>query len=441
MKRILFFPTVLLSALLILWAGCNQSPYRGYKKTDSGIYYKFHVRSGDTNKPQLSDLMTVVMRYGTEDSTLFDSKLNPRPMILPLSPSQYNGDIYEALSMMSKGDSATFILAADSFFLVTAGARSLPEFFDSTSMLFFDILMEDVQTREEYRQAEQLKNDQKAKEESDKLQEFITTNNIQVVPTASGLYFLETTPGNGKKPVEGDWVKINFSLSLLDKVPIYSSFEGEPSSFEYGKLFENQGVTEALALMSEGSRASLIIPSNLAFGSAGRGEIIPPFSTLLYDLQMLKVQTKEEHQAELEKAKREQEAKEEKNKIESQRFLEQNSKKEGVITLPSGLQYKIITMGTGERPGPTDMVTVHYKGTLINGTVFDSSIERGQPASFRVNGVIRGWTEALQLMPVGSKWTLYIPSDLAYKNQQRGQYIGPNMALIFDVELLGISKE
>ncbi|MDD5694596.1 MAG: FKBP-type peptidyl-prolyl cis-trans isomerase [Bacteroidales bacterium] len=156
---------------------------------------------------------------------------------------------------------------------------------------------------------------------------------------------------------------------------------------------------------------------------------------------MLKVQTKEEHQAELEKAKREQEAKEEKNKIESQRFLEQNSKKEGVITLPSGLQYKIITMGTGERPGPTDMVTVHYKGTLINGTVFDSSIERGQPASFRVNGVIRGWTEALQLMPVGSKWTLYIPSDLAYKNQQRGQYIGPNMALIFDVELLGISKE
>jgi len=177
------------------------------------------------------------------------------------------------------------------------------------------------------------------------------------------------------------------------------------------------------------------------FGAAGRGDIVPPYSTLLYDIQMLKIQTKEEHQAELEKAKQLRQAKEEKNLIESQRFLEQNSKKEGVITLPSGLQYKVITMGTGEKPGSTDMVTVNYHGTLINGTVFDSSIERGQPATFRVNGVIRGWTEALQLMPVGSKWTLYIPSELAYKNQQRGQFIEPNMALIFDVELLSISKE
>ncbi len=441
MKRILFFPTVLLSAMLLLWAGCNQSPYRGFKTTDSGIYYKFHVRSGDTNKPQQSDLMTVAMRYGTEDSNLFDSKLNPRPMILPLSPSQYTGDIYEAMSMMSKGDSATFILAADSFFLVTAGARYLPDFIDSASMLFFDIKMLDVQTREEYQQAEQLKNEQSAREESDRLQEYLTANNVQVAPTTSGLYYVETTAGNGKKPKEGDWVKVNFALTLLDQVPIYSSFEGEPSSFEYGKQFENQGVTEALSMMSEGGRASLIVPSSLAFGSAGRGEIIPPFSTLLYDLQMVKVQTKEEHQAEQEKAKQERAAKEEKNKIESQRFLDQNSKKEGVVTLPSGLQYKIITMGTGERPGPTDMVTVHYTGTLINGTVFDSSVERGQPASFRVNGVIRGWTEALQLMPVGSKWTLYIPPDLAYKNQQRGQHIEPNMALIFDVELLGITKE
>ena len=441
MKRILFFSTVLFSTMLMLWAGCNQSPYRGFKKTESGIYYKFHDRSGDTNKPQLNELMTLSMRYGTEDSNIFDSKLNPRPMILPQSPPQYKGDIYEALSMMSKGDSATFILAADSFFLVTAGSRFVPDFIDSNGVLFFDVKMIELQTQEEYQRAEQLKNEERAKEESDKLQEYIQANNLQVMPAASGLYFTETTPGNGKKPREGDWVKVNFALSLLDKVPIYSSFEGEPASFEFGKQFENPGVTEALSMMSEGSRASLIVPSSLAFGAAGRGDIVPPYSTLLYDIQMLKIQTKEEHQAELEKAKQLRQAKEEKNLIESQRFLEQNSKKEGVITLPSGLQYKVITMGTGEKPGSTDMVTVNYHGTLINGTVFDSSIERGQPATFRVNGVIRGWTEALQLMPVGSKWTLYIPSELAYKNQQRGQFIEPNMALIFDVELLSISKE
>ena len=441
MKRMLFSGTVMLAGMLIFWTGCNQSPYRGFKKTDSGIYYKFHERSGDTNKPQLNELMTLTLRYGTEDSNLFDSRLNPRPMILPQSPPQYKGDIFEALAMMAKGDSATFILAADSFFLKTAGYRFLPDFIDSNGVLFFDVRMLELQTQEEYQRAEQLKNEQKEKEESEKLQEFIKANNLQITPTASGLYFTETTAGNGKKPVEGDWVKINFSLSLLDKETIYSSFEGEPSSFEYGKQFENQGVTEAISMMSEGGRASLIIPSGLAFGASGRGEIVPPYSTLLYDVQIVKIQSKEEHQAELEKAKQARLAKEEKNKIESQRFLEQNSKKEGVITLPSGLQYKVMTMGTGEKPGPTDMVTVHYHGTLINGTVFDSSIERGEPATFRVNGVIRGWTEALQLMPAGSRWTLYIPSDLAYKNQQRGQFIEPNMALIFDVELLSVSKE
>ncbi len=441
MKRMLFSGTVMLAGMLILWAGCNQSPYRGFKKADSGIYYKFHERSGDTNKPQLNELMTLTMRYGTEDSNLFDSRLNPRPMILPQSPPQYKGDIYEALSMMAKGDSATFILAADSFFLVTAGSRYVPDFIDSNGVLFFDVKMKEIQTQEEYQRAEQLKNEQRAKEESDKLQEYMKANNLQIIPTASGLYFTETTAGNGKKPVEGDWVKVNFAISLLDQVPIYSSFEREPSSFEYGKIFENQGVSEAISMMSEGGRASLIVPSSLAFGAAGRGDIIPPYSTLLYDVQIVKIQSKEEHQAELEKAKQARLMKEEKNKIESQRFLEQNSKKEGVTSLPSGLQYKVIKMGSGEKPGPTDMVTVHYHGTLINGTVFDSSIERGEPATFRVNGVIRGWTEALQLMPTGSKWTLYIPSDLAYKNQQRGQFIEPNMALIFDVELLSVSKE
>ena len=117
-------------------------------------------------------------------------------------------------------------------------------------------------------------------------------------------------------------------------------------------------------------------------------------------------------------------------------FLEANKAKPGVVTLSSGLQYEIITEGNGPKPTAANNVTCHYHGTLIDGTVFDSSVKRGQPASFPLNMVIKGWTEGLQLMPVGSKWRFFIPSNLGYGNRQVSAQIGPNSTLIFDVELI-----
>ncbi|MBI3606564.1 MAG: FKBP-type peptidyl-prolyl cis-trans isomerase [Nitrospirae bacterium] len=127
-----------------------------------------------------------------------------------------------------------------------------------------------------------------------------------------------------------------------------------------------------------------------------------------------------------------------KNQKDGEAFLAENKKKPGVVTLPSGLQYKVIKEGTGKIPKATDTVETHYRGTLIDGTEFDSSYKRNEPASFPVNGVIKGWTEALQLMKVGSKWQLVVPSTLAYGAQGAGQLIGPNATLIFEVELLSI---
>ena len=130
-----------------------------------------------------------------------------------------------------------------------------------------------------------------------------------------------------------------------------------------------------------------------------------------------------------------------KNKTEGDAFLAGNKKKDGIVTLPSGLQYKIMTEGKGPKPAATDTVVCNYRGTLINGTEFDSSYKRGEPATFPVGGVIKGWTEALQLMPVGSKWQLFIPSDLAYGERGAGADIGPNATLIFEVELISIKSK
>ncbi len=166
--------------------------------------------------------------------------------------------------------------------------------------------------------------------------------------------------------------------------------------------------------------------------------------TLLTDDEVKSVLTQlqaEVRSRQQEKMKVEQEkmkAVSEMNKKEGLEFLVANREKEGIVTLPSGLQYKVLTEGTGPKPAATDTVVCNYRGTLINGTEFDSSYKHGQPLSIQVNGVIKGWTEALQLMPVGSKWQLFIPSDLGYGDRGSGPNIGPGATLIFEVELLSI---
>ena len=131
----------------------------------------------------------------------------------------------------------------------------------------------------------------------------------------------------------------------------------------------------------------------------------------------------------------------EKNKKEGEAYLAENKKKEGVVALPSGLQYKVINPGTDKKPKATDTVKAHYRGTLIDGKEFDSSYRRGEPASFPVNGVIPGWSEALQLMGEGAKWQVFIPSNLAYGERGAGRDIGPNATLIFEIELISIQEK
>ena len=181
--------------------------------------------------------------------------------------------------------------------------------------------------------------------------------------------------------------------------------------------------------------------------SQGLSDVLAKRSPALNDqeiqqtLQNFQKQLIQKQQAAMAKKQTEMKDLAEKNKAEGKKFLDENAKKPGIKTLPDGLQYKVEKEGTGPKPKETDVVETNYRGTLTNGQEFDSSEKNGGPVSFPVNGVIKGWTEALKLMPVGSKWKLYIPSDLAYGDEGAGDTIQPGSTLVFDVELLGIKKD
>src|SRR6202030_4313632 len=213
------------------------------------------------------------------------------------------------------------------------------------------------------------------------------------------------------------------------------------------------GAKTPLALKTDKDKVSYAIGVNIgksmrkdtvdiepAIFSRGMKDALSGGKLLLTDEEMKVALTK--LQTDL-RAKQEQAAQKagEINKKAGDDFLAQNKTKEGVVALPDGLQYKILKQGNGPKPAATDSVVCNYRGTLLDGTEFDSSYKRGQPATFPVNGVIKGWTEAVQLMPVGSKWQLFVPADLAYGNRGAGPDIGPNATLIFEVELLSIQNK
>lgn len=191
--------------------------------------------------------------------------------------------------------------------------------------------------------------------------------------------------------------------------------------YTIGNSLKQQGVDINNAVLEKGIKDALAGTDGL-LTEEERGAVISQFQ-----------------QEKMRQRMEEQKAAADKNLAEGTAFLAENAKKEGVTVLESGLQYKVITAGTGESPKATDKVTTHYRGTLLNGEEFDSSYKRNKPASFAVNGVIKGWTEALQLMKKGAKWQLFIPANLAYGERGTGGSIGPNSTLIFEVELLEVN--
>jgi len=243
--------------------------------------------------------------------------------------------------------------------------------------------------------------------------------------TDSGLQYMVLEEGqeDGASPISTDLVSVDYAGTLLDGTEFDSSYSrGAAATFKLNQVIP--GWTEGLQLMSEGDKFRFFIPPDIAYGANPRpGGPIGPNEALIFDVELHKV------------------ASPERNLAASKKFLDENGVKEGVKVTDSGLQYEVISKGEegGASPVATDKVKVNYKGTLLNGTEFDSSYKRGTPAEFTLNRVIPGWTEGLQLMHVGDKFRFFIPPELGYGANGFGP-IQPNEALIFEVDLLEVEK-
>lgn len=261
------------------------------------------------------------------------------------------------------------------------------------------------------------------------LEENKSKDGVQV--TASGLQYRVIAEGDGKSPTANDFVTVHYAGKLIDGNEFDSSYKrGEPATFPAGRLIP--GWTEALQMMQVGDKWELVIPSDIAYGPNGAGGVIPGDATLVFEVELLDVMTLEEAQAEAEKQAQA-------FKIQQLAYLEENAKQDGVMETESGLQYRVITEGEGKQPTAESQVTVHYAGKLIDGTEFDSSYRRGTPASFPLNGVIKGWTEGVQLMKEGAKYEFFIPYHMAY-GERGSRSIPPYATLIFTVELISVDS-
>lgn len=431
----------LLPVLAIVLFACSKYP--GFKKTSNGLYYKFYVKNKDSVQPKEGDIMTVRMVYRTKDTVLFDSKTNPNPMMLPMKKSDYKGDIFEALGMMHVGDSATFIINADSFFIKTAGYPTRPPMIDSNGVLYFDVKLLKVQSKEQIEKETKIRNEQLSKKEQVDLAKYIADNKITTPPTASGLYYIETKAGKGISPKNGEMVKMHATIKLLDGTKVFSTYDrGEPVELELGQKMDNAGTDEALSMMKPGGKANLIIPSKLAFGEQGRQGVIGPFTPLCYEIELVSVRSKEAYQKEM--AAKQQQAQQENDKLKAQEsvILDKYLKDNKITVKPtaSGLYYIETKKGSGAQAVSGKKVKVHYTGKLLNGKKFDSSLDRKKPFEFTLGKgeVIPGWDEAIAKMKAGGKATLIIPSKLAYGERAMGNDIPAYSTLVFDVELLEV---
>lgn len=286
------------SALMAGLLSCNKSEFDGFTKAENGLHYKFFTQDESGVKAVEGDGVSIKIVYALKktptDSVLFDSKLNSEDgsgtvrYILP--KSSFKGSLEDAITMMAKNDSAAFIISADSFFLKTNKMQALPPFAKPGDKLVITIKMMEIKSKkelEENQKKQEAEIAQLSEQEKPKMDAYLLANKITDAPTASGLIFIETQKGKGgAHPKATDEVTVHYTGTLLDGTKFDSSLDrGEPAKFPLNQVIA--GWTEGIQLMTKGSKAKLIIPSSLGYGPRGAGAQIPPFSSLVFDVELI----------------------------------------------------------------------------------------------------------------------------------------------------------
>lgn len=440
-KQILRAAFVLALAVFAL-AACNKSPYPGFKKADNGVYMLYHTKGSGELSPQVNDFVTVDMIYRLSDTTIFNSTIIGEPLEFPVIIPTFEGDLYAALTLLKTGDSVTVAFPADSFFMVMAGMPQSPDFVEAGEPIYFDIKLNKVRTADEV-EAEQRAMMQTMKlQEQEVLSAYLADNSIAAAPTASGLYYIEDKKGSGPLPKEGDVLNVHFTVSMIEGFPLFSTYDREPLELTYGEPFDTKGFDEALGYMRKGTKARLIVPSHLAFDSTGQGQMIPPYTTILYDVELVGIKSREQAEKERQAAQKVAEKAAETARANEAGKIQTYLSKNGITVPPtsSGMYYVEAEKGTGKKAENGKTVKVHYTLYNIEGKQLQTSKDMGQPFSFVLGQgqVIKGWDEGLLLMQEGGKATFILPSALAYGAQERGEDIPAYAPLVFDVELIEV---
>lgn len=291
-------------AIAITAISCGNkttNQYPGYEKVEEGLYVKYITQNKEARKVAVGDVLTMNMKYGTKDSTLWDTEKNGEPVQLRADSGRYVGDILKAFMSMNLGDSSDIIVNADSFFIKTAGQPSSPDFIDSAGMLHFNVGLVKIQSMEEMEAEANAKNQEAEANEMVILNQYLADNNITTEPTESGLIFISKKEGTGKQAEAGKKVKVHYEGMFLDGTYFDTSVEEAakangiynpqrpygPLDFELGVGQVIKGWDEGIAMLKEGGKARLIIPSRIAYGAAPRPGA--PFSTLIFEVELIEV--------------------------------------------------------------------------------------------------------------------------------------------------------
>lgn len=423
----------LMAALGIAGTAAAQTPVAdGFTALPSGIEYKIVNKGNGPRKAAVGDQVEMFIHVYLGDSAIFDSRKMynaTTPVPVKLTAPTRNGDLMEGFVMLSAGDSALLTVPVDT--LLKGNAPQIPGMKPGTGQkMVYQVQVVSVRTAEEQKKYdEEMAGKQKTIDE-ELLQAYFKKKKVTPTKTASGLYYSITKKGTGANAAVGQSLSVNYTGMLINGQKFDSNTDTafkhvEPFTLTVGKGQVIKGWDEGLQLLNKGTKATLYIPSALAYGNQDRSPQIPANSILVFDVEIVDITDQ---------------AGADDKKIKE--YLEKNKLK--ATRTASGLYYSISQKGLGPNAANGKKVTMNYTGRLLNGNAFDSNTDpkfgHVRPFDFTLGtgSVIKGWDEGVALLNIGTKGTFYIPSALGYGPSGMGQQIPPNSVLVFDVELVGV---